>query len=283
VSRCLLSRCLLSSCLYRSSLRVLWLGAWLVLGLAATAVAQEADDPAPIQGETVKGESPAPTAKKPGKEGQPDKKAGRPRSLPSALPPFTPESEAAALRFVGDNHPELSALLLHLKSSSPKEYQHAIRELSRTTEKLAQTKVADPERYDLELEDWKVDSEIRLLAAKLTMGDDKELRGKLRNQLIRKNKLQLQRLELEKHRAEQRVKKLDANIERLKKEQEQIADRQMAELLHTVRKDRPAKRKQFGVEKAGVDKANDKSGTERQEKPQRSERAEPVAPAGDQD
>src|SRR5262245_8457794 len=77
--------------------------------------------------------------KKPLKDGLPDKK-GRSRSAPAAAPPFTPESEAAALKFVGENHRELGALLKQLKASSPEEYKRAIRDLFRTTEKLAQTK-----------------------------------------------------------------------------------------------------------------------------------------------
>ncbi len=245
----------------------------------ALAMGQERIESSPVQGDdprdvsrddlnrddTKRDGTKGDDVKKPlNKDGLVDKK-GRPRNPPGALPVFTPEGEAAALKFVGENHRELAALLKQLKMNSPEEYKRAIRELFRTTEKLAQTKSTDVDRYDLDLEGWKIDSEIRLLAAKLTMGDDEELRGKLRKQFAEKNKLQVQRLELEKRRAEQRLKKIDENIEKLKRDQDQIADRQMTEILRTVRKERPAKRARSAAVGSG-EKTDRRDGAERVEK-----------------
>jgi hypothetical protein len=182
-----------------------------------------------------------------------DKKSARPRTTSLPSPVLSAENEAAALQFVSENHQELSGLLERLKTSSPEEYKRALRELFRTSEKLAQTKSLDGERYDIELESWKADSEIRLLAAKLTMGESQELKGKLRNQLVRKNKLQLQRLELEKRRVEQRLKKLEESIAKANKEQDQLADRQMEELLRNVRQ--PAKKARPAAAVSTSDKA----------------------------
>jgi len=211
--------------------------------------------------------------KAPAKEGQAEKKF-RPRSPAGPLPAFTADNEAAALRFVGQHHGELSSLLQYLKTSSPEEYKRAVRELFRTSEKLAQTKSMDEERYQIELESWKIDSEIRLLAAKLTMGDSDDLRAKLRQQVARKNKMQIERLELEKRRAEQRIKKMDESIARLKKEQDQMIDRQMAELLRTVRKERPTKRTRPAA--SDVSAANASAGDGRRASDRRVEKAEPV-------
>jgi hypothetical protein len=245
----------------------------------ALAMGQERIESSPVQGDdprdvsrddlnrddTKRDGTKGDDVKKPlNKDGLVDKK-GRPRNPPGALPVFTPEGEAAALKFVGENHRELAALLKQLKANSPEEYKRAIRELFRTTEKLAQTKSTDVDRYDLDLEGWKIDSEIRLLAAKLTMGDDEELRGKLRKQFAKKNKLQVQRLELEKRRAEQRLKKIDENIEKLKRDQDQIADRQMTEILRTVRKERPAKRARSAAVRSS-EKTDRRDGAERVEK-----------------
>jgi hypothetical protein len=197
-----------------------------------------------------------------------DKKA-RARNAPIALPAFTEENEAAALRFVSENHRELSGLLERLKTSSPEEYKRAVRELFRTTEKLAQTKSLDRERYDIELESWKADSEIRLLAAKLTMGDSQDLRSKLRKELVRKNKLQLERLLLEKRRIDQRLKRLEESIEKAQKDQEQLADRQMAELLRNLGKEKPKK-----VRPSAAVSAKDKG----RDRPQRAEQVNPTTP-----
>jgi hypothetical protein len=174
---------------------------------------------------------------------KPDKKVARGRNTPAAQPVLTPEQEqeqeAAALRFVREHHQELAGLLENLKTSNHKEhqteYRQAIRELFRTSEKIAQTKLVDEERYNIELESWKTESEIRLLAAKLTMGDRQDLRGKLRQQFVRKNQLQLQRLELEKRRIEARIDKLKGNLD-------QVSQRQLDDLLRSVRKEKPPRK-----------------------------------------
>jgi hypothetical protein len=54
----------------------------------------------------------------------------------------TPERQAAVMTFVQRNHPELADLLAHLKARQPAEYEGAVRELFRTTERLAQIQSA---------------------------------------------------------------------------------------------------------------------------------------------
>src|SRR5437764_6334298 len=49
----------------------------------------------------------------------------------------TPESEAAVLNFVQRNHAELADLLAALKNNDPEQYQRAIRDIYRTTGRLA--------------------------------------------------------------------------------------------------------------------------------------------------
>ncbi len=257
-----------------------WLVLPLLLGLAVGQDRGESALKNSTQRNEKRGDDKRGEIKKPLKDGGPEKKGARSLKVLGPLPAFTAEAEAAALKFVGENHEELASLLKQLKANSQlnansaEEYRRAIRELFRTTEKLTQTKAADAERYELELEGWKIDSEIRLLAAKLTMGDAGELRGKLRQQLMRKNQLQVRRLELDKRRTEQRLKKIDENIERLKREQEQIAERQMSEILRTLRQDKPAKRRGAAV---GVSD-KDKRGEDRRGEDKRGE-VEKVEPA----
>ena len=97
------------------------------------------------------------------------------RSRPSSLP-LTPEREAAAITFVRQHHAELVDLLNQLKETKPAEYQAAIRELFQTSERLAQLREQDPQRYELELDAWKTKSRIRLLAARSTMSGDMSLK-----------------------------------------------------------------------------------------------------------
>src|SRR5690606_37639476 len=75
--------------------------------------------------------------------------------------------EADVLEFVREHHPELADLLKQLKDSRPKEYQKAVRDLSRVRERLFAMRKTDDHRYDLELAIWKAQTRIQLLAAKL--------------------------------------------------------------------------------------------------------------------
>src|SRR5206468_2527102 len=79
----------------------------------------------------------------------------------------TPEREAAAITFVQRNHAELADLLASLKASQPQEYERAIRDIYRTTERLkAVDRVAkldaDISRFENDREKV-IDQQVRLL------------------------------------------------------------------------------------------------------------------------
>src|SRR5689334_3765831 len=63
----------------------------------------------------------------------------------------TPEREAAVMTFVQRNHVELADLLGYLKTSQPEEYERAIKDIFRTTERLAAIQERDPLQYELEI------------------------------------------------------------------------------------------------------------------------------------
>ena len=96
---------------------------------------------------------------------------------------FTPEREAAALTFVRMHHAELAELLDRLKTRRPQEYQKAIRELFRASERLALSQEQQPLRYELELQEWKLSSRIQLLVARMSMNRTPELEQELRQLL----------------------------------------------------------------------------------------------------
>ncbi len=87
---------------------------------------------------------------------------------------ITPEREAAVNTFVSLHHAELESLLKKLKTSNPKQYDKAVRELYLTSERLAQLHESEPQRYELELQAWQVQSRVQLLTAKITMSPDAE-------------------------------------------------------------------------------------------------------------
>jgi hypothetical protein len=148
--------------------------------------------------------------------------------------PLTPEREAAAITFVRQHHPELVDLLNQLKESKPAEYQTAIRELFQTSERLAQLREQDPERYELELAAWKIKSRIQLLAARSTMSADKAFEDQLHAALVEQGDVRLKLMKLERDRTAQRLEKLDKNIAQYQASQATEIQRQFDRLLKNI-------------------------------------------------
>ena len=172
----------------------------LVVGLAGmTPTARAADEPAKAAAE------PSP---------QPAKKAeAKPTSSPK-------DQEADALALVSEHHPELLDLLKQLKADNPKQYQQAIVELHRASQRLSQRKVKDPPRYELELKAWKLDSQARLLAAKLAMDADAKLESRLMAVLLEREDVAIELLELERSRISDRMQQSERQLAQRRQQRE---------------------------------------------------------------
>jgi hypothetical protein len=92
-----------------------------------------------------------------------------------ALPRFTEEREAAALCFLRKNASDLLTLLERLKKDNPPRYQHEIRAVFQVAEMLADLE-ENPQRHDLALEIWRVETKARALAARLPAQGEVEQR-----------------------------------------------------------------------------------------------------------
>jgi hypothetical protein len=169
---------------------------------------------------------------------------------------ITPEREAAVLNFVQRNHAELSELLAYLKSDQPEEYERAIKEIFRTTERLALIQERDPLQYELEVALWTGQSRVQLLTAKLKMSTSEELVKQLRDALGRQNDSRLALLKHERQKAADRLEKVEGDIVRLESDREKIIDRQLQLLTRAADEGRPAK---LGVKNAVKVKKNSKS------------------------
>jgi hypothetical protein len=138
------------------------------------------------------------------------------------------KDESAVTAFVQKHHPALLELLIHLKESLPKEYQQAIRDLSRTQERLSQYESRDPQRYELELKLWQAQSRGQLLAARLQMSGDEKLREELRATIREEYDLRITLLKHERDRLTTRVEKLDEQIEKQEKNRDSAIEREFA-------------------------------------------------------
>jgi hypothetical protein len=143
---------------------------------------------------------------------------------------ITPEREAAVFAFVERHHPELEALLGHLKQSEVKQYQRAVRELYTASERLGSLHDSDPERYELELRAWKLRSRIQLLSAKLSMGSNEQFKSELREALADQHDARRDILKLEERRTRERLARLEKNLADHEARREAAIERQLETL-----------------------------------------------------
>ena len=173
---------------------------------------------------------------------------------------ITPEREAAVKTFVERNHPELVELLELLKSSQPAEYERAIRELHRVTEKLALVQERDSLQYALELRAWQVHSRIQLLTAKLKMPDSAEsdeVRRELKEAIGEQVDARADLLSHERDRVADRLRKIEKELSRLESDRQEVVDRQFQMLMKASspkNKKPPAKKKAVVNQRSGKEK-----------------------------
>lgn len=185
----------------------------------------------------------------------------------------SPQTEAAVLEFARSHHAELAGLLDSLKTNAPNEYHSAIIDLDRTRERLERSRKSNPERYELELAEWKASSRIRLLAARLAMGGDTTLEAELKVALRERYDLRVQMLQEERLRLQKRVTKLEETIAEQERRRADLLDKEFATLQKGAgstpdRKPRPVKPGEASIEKKPGEKStkpgavNEKPGTD---------------------
>lgn len=154
-----------------------------------------------------------------------------PRRRPAAARRISAEQEQAVREFVRQHQPQLAEVLAHLESSRPFEYQRAVRDLNRHRERLAQWRSRDPQRYELELKLWKLESRAHLLAARISMADQQQLEQQLREVLAEQVETRLEIHRRDYDRLLQRKGRLEKQIELLEGRREEIVERQMKQYL----------------------------------------------------
>jgi hypothetical protein len=137
-----------------------------------------------------------------------------------------PEREAAVLTFVKRNHAELAQLLTHLKENQPKEYERAIRELFRVTDRLTQIHDRDKTQYELELQVWKTQSRIQLVTARLQMGESDDLRAQLKELLGEQIDNRAALLKHEREKVATRLSRIDADLDKFQNDRQTMIDKQ---------------------------------------------------------
>ncbi|MEZ6055177.1 MAG: hypothetical protein R3C01_00600 [Planctomycetaceae bacterium] len=151
------------------------------------------------------------------------------------LKPLTVEQEQAAIDFARSHHPELADLLTALKGAGHAKYSEAVSELHRHQERLARLETRSPERHAGELELWKIDSRIRLILARLTMGESDILRDELQVQLRQKQALRTELMQQERDRLATRLARLNESLATSTQNAEQSIQMETERLMKSAR------------------------------------------------
>ncbi len=160
---------------------------------------------------------------------------------PDAKPPKEPEKltthqEARSWAFVTEQHPELADVLSRLKTTDPAEYERALHQILITSDRIAQLAKNDPPRGKLELRQWKIDSRIRLMAAHMTLSPAEASEAELRAAVNEQVQIKLEALELDRARAEAKLKNVDSSIAKLKSGKDQEVETRLIELHAEIAK-----------------------------------------------
>ncbi|MFP6763998.1 MAG: hypothetical protein VB858_10275, partial [Planctomycetaceae bacterium] len=126
--------------------------------------------------------------------------------------PVTEQREKLALKFAGQHHPELAALLNGLRETDQTHYENAVREVARDADRIGKLEQRQDGRFTPSLRMWKLDSRIRLEAARFSMNQSPETEAELRNLMLDRQTARLRFLQSERQRLRSRLKGLNEQI-----------------------------------------------------------------------
>ncbi len=139
-------------------------------------------------------------------------------------------SEALALGFVREHHPELASVVEALRPKNPAEYAKAIGELSGVARSLALTRERNPKRYAVALAAWKAQSRVELGAARLASEPTEERLSELRLAIEAKVDTDVARQRFELEQAEAAAKKARAALDRLETHRDEVVEARLRAL-----------------------------------------------------
>lgn len=131
------------------------------------------------------------------------------RILPVKL---TTDQQEVALKFARKHHPELATLLERLRKSSPEGFNRGIREIHNASLRLKRYQEKQPARFEQELRNWRIDSEIRLLTARWAVSQNKKLEEQIQDLMRARQESRLDQMRAERERLARRLAELDDRI-----------------------------------------------------------------------
>ncbi|MDG2387783.1 MAG: hypothetical protein P8M30_00555 [Planctomycetaceae bacterium] len=149
-------------------------------------------------------------------------------SIVDAGESVTKEQETSALKFARKHHSELAELLKKLDQDMGSEYEKAIRHIHNVNERLERTRKRSPEDYKIQLAIWKIDSRIKLLAARMTMSSDKNLTDEMKKLLTQKIDLKEKQLLMDQERTQVRLDRIDGQLQNIRSNRKEYLAKELA-------------------------------------------------------
>jgi len=160
------------------------------------------------------------------------------------------EQESQSIDFVQSHHPELVVLLQRLKEMDRDEYDSAIRDIIKVRKRLDSLEKRDSELHAVELEGWKVQSQIDLMLAK-AVARDKDFDPRALKELVKRRvSYQKKRLNAERAGLTARQKQIDESLDRLVGHEEERVSQQLALLMKKVDSNKSRQTKSTKQDKA---------------------------------
>lgn len=151
-------------------------------------------------------------------------------------------NDREVLAFVGQHQPRLLELMNFLKKKQPAQYEQALKEMTRSKQRLEGWAKRDQEMYAIELELWQTRSQLRLLAAEISVAKD-EKKGALERRLAKLVEKEigqnLSRLSLQQARLKKQLGQLDRQIEQHRTERDEMVARSLRVWQNRIAKQSP--------------------------------------------
>lgn len=176
------------------------------------------------------------------------KNGAKPSATADKTSALTPETIDKAQAFATQHHPELGDLLVRLEKYDAAAFADAIDDVHKAMLRIERLGEKNAERGRVELEDWKLTSRIRLLAARLAMSDAlssqdpasqdnasegdsaKLIKEEIRVLLVERSELRKSSLTAERERLTERLAKVNKQLGELSERERQTIERELARI-----------------------------------------------------
>lgn len=152
--------------------------------------------------------------------------------LQRQLESITPQRKTELRKFVRENMPELAKLMSVLNERNPAQFQRLLVSLNQTYQKLQGLKKSGNEaHYAAVLENWKLDTRIKMLSAQMSFREMPNAENRLERLIVSQVDNRKEIIRQEKAKLEARIKKLESNLSRLENDPSGEVERRLKAAL----------------------------------------------------